>query len=119
MRFEARELRSYAEPVSADELQEGEVYFSVRYVDEEMLIPTMDTLVFIGRDLEPGHSGELYFQDVDSYRSGVRIATATADDGAIFLLESVEKPWIFSFDKALELLLKCSLRRQGGYLRSR
>lgn len=112
MRFEARELKSYAEPMSADELCEGEVYFSVRYMDDEMLIPTIDTLVFIGRDLEPGDSGKLYFQDADSYLGGVRIKTATEDDGAIFLLEPVEKPWIFNFDQALDLLLKCSLRRQ-------
>jgi len=39
VRFEARELEPYAEPVSADELAEGEVYFSVRYVDEEMAVP--------------------------------------------------------------------------------
>ena len=113
MRFEARELKSYAEPVSADELAEGEVYFSVRYIDEEMLIPTVDTLVFIGRDLEPGDSGKLYFQDVDSYMQGVRFATASEDDGALVITESADKPWIFQFDRALDLLLKCSIRRKA------
>lgn len=111
LRFEARELRPYAEPVSADELTEGEVYFSVRYIDGDMLIPTMDTLVFVGKDLGQGDAGKLYFQDVDSYLQGVRFATASDDDSALFTTESVDKPWIFQFEQALDLLLKCSLRR--------
>jgi hypothetical protein len=113
VRFEARELKPYAEPVSAEELAEGQVYFSVRYIDEEMLIPTVDTLVFIGLDLEPGDSGKLYFQDVDSYMQGVRFATASGDDGALFITESADKPWIFQFDQALDLLLACSIRRKA------
>ena len=114
LRFEARELRPYAEPAPAAELAEGEVYFSVRYVDEDMLIPTMDTLVFIGKDLGQGDAGKLYFQDVDSYLQGVRFATASDDDGALFTTESVDKPWIFQFEQALDLLLKCSLRRAAN-----
>jgi hypothetical protein len=39
MRFEARELKSYAEPVTASQLREGEIYFSVQFADESMLIP--------------------------------------------------------------------------------
>jgi hypothetical protein len=114
LRFEARELRPYAEPASADELAEGEVYFSVRYVDGDMLIPTLDTLVFVGKDLARGDAGKLYFQDVDSYLRGVRFATASNDDGALFTTESVYKPWIFQFEQALDLLLKCSLRRAAN-----
>jgi hypothetical protein len=112
MRFEARELKPYAEPMTADELTEGGVYFAVRYIDEEMLIPTIDTLVFIGRDLDPGDSGRLYFQDIDSYMQGIRFATATEDTMALFMTESADKPWIFQFDQALDLLMGCSLRRK-------
>lgn len=53
LRFEARALRSYAEPVSPGELKEGEVYFSLQFVDEEMLVPVMETWVFVGRNLDP------------------------------------------------------------------
>jgi hypothetical protein len=110
--FEARELKSYAQPVTADELIVGEVYFSVRYVDEDMLVPTVDTLMYIGKNLDAGDSGKLYFQDIDSYLQGVRFATATNDDGALFITESADKPWVFNFERALELLMQCSLRRQ-------
>jgi hypothetical protein len=72
--FEGRELKEYAEPVLANELREGEIYFSVNYVDDDMLIPVMETVVFIGRNLEPGDVGQVYFQDVESHREGVRYA---------------------------------------------
>ena len=51
MRFEERELKSYAEPVTADLLEEGKVYFSVQFADSDMLIPIMETWVFAGRNL--------------------------------------------------------------------
>ena len=112
MRFEGRDLKPYAEPMSGDELLEGEVYFAVRYIDDELLIPTVETLVFIGKDLDPGDSGQLYFQDVDSYKQGVRLATGSEEDGALFITEPANKPWIFQFEAALDLLLMCSIRRR-------
>jgi hypothetical protein len=113
MHFGARDLKPYAEPVPAGELKEGEIYFSVNYIDDDMLIPIMETLVFVGRNLEPEDSGELYFQDIASYRRGVRLSTATKDDYARFILEPEKKPWVFHYEQALELLMQCSLRRQG------
>ena len=69
MRFEERELTPYSEPVTASLLKEGEVYFSVQFADEDMLVPIMETLVFAGRKLDPNdEENHLYFQDVESYR---------------------------------------------------
>ena len=53
MRFEERELKSYAEHVTPTLLREGEVYWSVQYADEHMLIPIIETWVFAGRKLNP------------------------------------------------------------------
>jgi hypothetical protein len=39
MRFEAREIRSYAEPASAEELRAGEVNFAVNFGDLRLLVP--------------------------------------------------------------------------------
>jgi len=113
MRFEERDLKPYAESVSAAALKEGSVYYSVSYIDEEMLIPTMETLVFIGRDLRPGDSGQVYFQDVRSYSWGIRYETATGDDCARFSTWSEKDVGgIFEFERALEALMGCSLRRR-------
>jgi hypothetical protein len=111
--FEGRALKPYAEPVFVAELKEGNIYFAVNYVDEDMLIPTMETLVFIGRDLESGDSGSVYFQDIFSYRKGVRYGSTTEGDHAEFYAGSAkEVGHIFTFERALEALMSCSLRRR-------
>jgi hypothetical protein len=113
MFFAARELTPYAESVSADHLRQGSVYFSVHYVDDKLLIPLMDTLVFIGKDLESGDSGQVYFQDVESYRSGVRYGQAAEGVAAQFFSGSEnEVGHLFEYQQALEELMRCSLRRQ-------
>jgi hypothetical protein len=39
MRFETRELKSYAEPISADESKEGSIHFFVNFVNEARPYP--------------------------------------------------------------------------------
>jgi hypothetical protein len=114
MRFE-RDFPGHAEPVSASELEEGGLYFSVTYADDDLLIPLVQTMVFVGRDLEQGDSGQVYFQDVQSYRRGVRYETATEEDyGEFFTGAENEVKHIFMYDKMLNEIVKCSLRRRGG-----
>lgn len=111
MRFDTRELKDYAEPVSMDSLQIGQEYFSVQYADEAMLIPVVETWVYVGTDLDKTESGLLYFQDVESYRDGVRYDSAESE-GAMFQVGEPGKiNHIFEFDHALNELLKCSIRR--------
>jgi hypothetical protein len=114
MRFEARELKPFAKPVSTADLKEGSVYFSVTFVDEDMKTPVMDTLVFVSRDSNGNTEGALIFQDVDSYRRGVRYAHATdADDAVFFSCAEGNAKNIFEYENALEILMLCSLRRRG------
>ncbi|HYC87630.1 MAG TPA: hypothetical protein VEO54_00335 [Thermoanaerobaculia bacterium] len=113
MRFEARELKTYAKPISAGELKEGVIYFFVNFVDEEMLIPTMDTVVYIGENLEPGDEDRVYFQDIDSFNRGVRYDGEGDGEPALFQTGSKhETGHVFMFEHALDVLLQCSLRRQ-------
>lgn len=112
MHFEARELPIYAEVVSPAALKEGSIYFSVTFLDEEMLVPTMAAFVYIGRDLEPEDSGQLYFQDVVSHQEGVRYAMAAEGEGAQFPVESEDSLYFFEYERALEVLMLCSLRRR-------
>jgi hypothetical protein len=84
MRFNERDLKPYASPVTATVLKEGEVYFSVQFADEDMLIPIMERWVFAGRKLDPEDTeNHLYFQNVESYLQGIRYSSAT-DDTATF-----------------------------------
>ena len=111
--FEGRDLKPYVEPVSSEQLQEGTIYFAVNYVDREMLIPTMETLVFVGRNLESGDKGRVFFQDVRSYRKGVKYDWEATDAIGTFYSGSENQiGHIFEFEQALDNLLRCLLRRR-------
>jgi hypothetical protein len=115
LHFEGRFLKPYAEPVSLAELELDEVYFSVQYFDDEMRPPVVETLVFIGQNLEPEDEGRVYFQDLESYLAGVRYDTSSQDDDAVFYAQQEKHlNHIFQYENALNELLKCSLRRQKG-----
>jgi hypothetical protein len=111
MRFDARELKPYAEPVSEADLVPGEAYFSVTFSDDDMLIPVVETLVFVGKE----GKGMLTFQDVDSYGKGA----SKGKDGKLFQCKADGLKNVFQYDQALDVLLRCSLRRQKGPSRTR
>ena len=120
MRFEARELKPYGEPVEPDDLREEEVYFSVQFADAELLIPMLEPLVFIGRNLENGDTELaanrtlLYFQRFESYSVGVRYDAAADDHADDFHVRGPEDvKHIYEYERALDVLLGCSLRRRN------
>ncbi len=113
MRFEERELKLYAESITAQTLQVGRTYFSVQYADRDMLIPIVETFVFAGKKLHPKDAdGCLYFQDVESYLQGIRYGSAAAKDATFQVPLEENTKHIFEYEHALEELMKCSLRRR-------
>jgi hypothetical protein len=115
MHFEERELKPYAEPVSASALKEGSVYFALNYADEEMLVPNLDPVVFVGRDLDGDDNGQVYFQDVDSFLAGVRYDSVGHHEEARFISGSeTQTNHIFEYEKALDELIRCALRRRAN-----
>ncbi len=114
--FEARELKPYIEPVFGNGLREGEVYFCLMYCDEDLLIPEMRPVVFIGHNLNSEDLNQAYFQDAASYRAGVRRNAERDTDDAVFECFSVGKDGqtgvIFEYERALEELMRCSLKRK-------
>jgi len=115
IQFEGRELKSYAEPISADDLQEGNVYFSLQWADKEMLIPILEPLVFLGRPLNSKTGqGLLYFQSFESFQSGVRHHSGAGRQESDFHVRGPDDlKHIFEYERALDGLLKCSLRRRA------
>jgi hypothetical protein len=113
MRFQERELKPYASPVSASALKEGETYFSVQFVDDSMLIPIVETWVFAGTRLDPKDAaGHLYFQDPESYRDGVRYGSSDSENATFQVALDGSTNHIFEYEDALDELLRCSLRRR-------
>jgi hypothetical protein len=112
MHFKERRLPSHAQPITSSDLKQGGIYFAVNYLDEDMTVPVMESLVFIGRDLEPGDSGQVYFQNIESYQRGIKYGEVIEGEPAEFSAGSeTEVNHIFDFEKALEELMRCSLRR--------
>ena len=117
LRFEARNLKSYAEPISKSDLKEGEVYFALQFADEDLLIPIMHPYVFVGTDLDEGDKDLFYFQDFEFYSAGVRWPPTSEEDRMAFhVYGPTEGKHLFDFERALDRLLVCSLRRKeyGG-----
>lgn len=112
MQFEARDLMPYAEPVRSGSLREGEVYFSIQYADENMLVPVIETLVFAGRNLDNKDPELMYFQDAESYLQGIRHGSDEPESASFQLGREGKINHIFEYEHALEELMKCSLRRR-------
>ena len=85
MRFDAREVQQSAEPITP--------------------------VVYIGRELLTDDAGVLYFQDADSYSAGIRFPKCANDDAEVYAQGENEINHIFEFERALDALLACSLRR--------
>jgi hypothetical protein len=114
MRFEAREVKPYAEPLEISDLRIGEIYYHAAFFDDEMLVPVLEPLIFIGENLHSEGEGNAYFQDVTSYQAGVRFEDDFWPDTAVFQFFSANNlGCIFDFDRALNVLLGCSLRRDA------
>lgn len=110
MRFEERELKPYAEPFPTEELKVGETYFAVLFLDDDGVVPLLEPLVFVGRNLDDGDDGQIYFQDFDSYRRGVRFETAKSENEVIF--HTGREKHVFDYEHALDVLMVCALRRR-------
>jgi hypothetical protein len=115
LRFEARDLKPFAEPVEPSTLREGEVYFSLNFVDDDMFIPTLEPFVFVGRNLEPGEGRRMYFQDVESYRRGVRFETVSNERPAVFQTgDENSVNHIFEYERALDVFAQAQAKRRCG-----
>src|ERR1700683_1921166 len=93
----------------------SEFYYTVQYADDRLLVPFVSTWVFLGRKLDPEDVDEmLYFQDVDSFQDGVCYGAPDNKDARIHVYRDDEIKFFFEFEKAIEELMKCSLRRRKG-----
>jgi hypothetical protein len=106
LKFDARQIPSYAEPVAPEALEVGHTYYAIAFIDPEMLTPIITSLVYVGRDLEEGDCGWLYFEDPDYYHSGIE------QKKRLTTCQESNVGHIFEFEHAFEVLMRCSLRRR-------
>lgn len=57
-------ILSWYEPMTV-ELEKGKAYFDVSYSDDDLIIPNIETLIYVGKDIL--ESGKYYFQTPGCY----------------------------------------------------
>ena len=114
MYFEGRELKEYVEPVKLKDLKIGSVYFTVDFIERDLLTPFIGTWVFVGRNLE-NEQGWVYFQEIQSYEEGIRYDSASQEEKSeFFRAPEHQANDVFEFEQVLDQLMACSLRRRGN-----
>jgi hypothetical protein len=111
MFFEERNLKEHAEPVLAKGLKIGQIYFSLQFLDADLLIPILEPLVYLGRNLRPGDTGLMYFQSFESHCAGITLAEPSSSHH-FQMCNGENMNHIFEYEHALDLLMKTSLRRR-------
>ncbi len=114
MRFEAREVPPYGEPVTSSELRVGTVYYFLHFADADAQIPELQPVIFIGKNLEPTDTARVYFQDAGSYIARARYGSSGSQSPSFFTGSENQLGHVFDFEHALDRLLDCSLRRRSG-----
>lgn len=82
----------------AHELSEEKVYFTLQYLDENLLVPIIQTLVYLGKNLDGEGSDLYYFQDIDSYQDGGGYPNHKGTTGQVFTLPEKALINIFALD---------------------
>jgi hypothetical protein len=115
LHFPGRDVPPYAEYASPAALVERRIYYRLHFLHDEMTIPELEPLVFIGRNLDEGDEDYLYLQDADSYLAGLRYGDDTQNtdiEGDIHRVSSAT-PLVYEFERALDRLLYYSLKGKG------
>jgi hypothetical protein len=126
--FPERSIARYAKYVDPEKLEIGRSYFRLQYIGDELQLPELVPLIFIGKDLDPSEDvSRLYFQDASSYSIGVRWGDPPAAcDGETeeerfqqflarghFETYEASQLSVLDFESALNLLLLYSLAHQN------
>ena len=97
--------------IPASQLEVGRTYFSVAYTDKWMVMPVIDSLVFIGRDLRGKRDGTLYFQDAASHERDGPMPLRPSGNFNVVTTEPEPPPNLFDIDGVIDELSRCLARR--------
>jgi hypothetical protein len=95
--------------VSPDRLRPGAVYYILLCVDRALRVPSLEPVVYAGRDLDPAGTSGWWFQDVESFLSGLRFGDTPSSPE--------ERPEFQIFESADDLGIVHTLDEAIEYLR--
>lgn len=96
----------------------GHLYFMYAYDDENLRVPSIESLVFVGKNLEKGEDETWYFQDALSYELLGSYPEFTKNvnkkgNVTIHTFSDVDVHRIKDLKGLMEELKECLLRRGG------
>jgi hypothetical protein len=97
-----------------DEYKIGNLYFMVSYEDKELLYPTIDSVIYVGKNLAQncGEDDCWYFQDTSSYALCGAFPNDEEGEGEIYALPKDGLYRILDLDGMTEELQICISRRE-------
>jgi hypothetical protein len=97
--------------VSAGALKEKSTYLMISFFDDDMFIPDVTTVIYLGKDIFGEGGSNHYFQDYETY---MEAASPSAETGVIEAGEDSLMNF-YDLDGAAALLAECAqLRRRKG-----
>lgn len=100
-------------PLDATKLKQGDICVSVSYLDEALLVPIVETFVFIGVDILNKGGNELFFQSAESYFSNgpYRAGDNSTDNKECLLVAPPDTlSNMFDVQHASEVIERCAER---------
>ncbi len=114
MLFKSRDVNPNWDPLEADDLRVGGVYFSLGFADNSFHVPSLDTMVLVEVSERNG-TRVFLFQLATAYFSGISYDAAGEHEvPMLFEYDEDSLNSIFDFDGVLEQFLVCALHRQGA-----
>lgn len=95
------------------EFSPGKLYFMVQYIDSDLLVPVVQSVIFIGKNVDGEGEDLWYFQDVESHATLGEYPNAEVGPGDIFVLPREGLSSIVVLDAVVKDLSECSGRRKA------
>jgi hypothetical protein len=110
--IKAREISDDWEPVDPGDLKVGEVYFDIGFVDENLLVPSVTTLVLTEVSNKDGLR-VFSFEEATAHYNGV--PAESAEYPVLYEYDENSITSIFDFNGFLDNMLLCAVRRGKNY----
>ena len=97
---------------------EGACYFLVGYYDEELLLPFVQTYIYLGRNVlgDAGHDSRWYFQEAESFVRNGRVVPRTGRKNEDILISPSDHLEDFlSYSQLAELLRQLAVKAGGRH----
>lgn len=97
-------------PVSVADLKKGNVYISVSYLDEQLLVPIVETLIFLDVDIFREGCDLLFFQHAESFFERGEFVPGASDREELLVAEPDGLNNIFTVPNGSDALTLCAGR---------